>query len=437
MHEGSTRLLVREVHLLGPSEFTPGIHGYRQLAPSALARLSARAHEERLGFISCHSHPSARDSVSLSKDDLAGHDRVFPHLLDIVSNERPVGGIAFGDSSAVGDIWLTRDRRAALDRVDVIGESIRSLRPFPSRVDPVADRYDRQARMFGDGGQLILRGMTAAIVGLGGGGSIVNEHLAHLGVGTILGVDFDRIETHNLSRIVGAVPRDAQRRLEKVEVARRLTTRIDPSVNFVAIDGNITDSRVAARVAEVDFIFLCTDTIASRLVANSIAQAHLIPMVQIGAKIDRPNGRISSIYVAVRPTFPRHGCLACAGMIDPVSLRLEGATGEERAAQNYLNLPEVIDPSVITLNSIAASAATNLMLMSVTGLAQSGNGAHRLFDARSGSWLSLEPQRDSACLWCGENGRSRFARGDEARLPVQPSSEIARPSSFLRRWRRR
>jgi hypothetical protein len=139
----------------------------------------------------------------------------------------------------------------------------------------------------------------------------------------------------------------------------------------------------------------------------------------------------------VRPSFPRQGCLDCAGMIDPVALQREGATEEERAAQNYLDLPDVVDPSVVTLNGVAASAATNLMLMYAVGMGQPGHLSHRLFDARGGSWLALEPRHDSACLWCGFESASRFGRGDSARLPVRVSggrsSRVGLSGMFLRR----
>ena len=291
--------------------------------------------------------------------------------------------------------------------------------------------------MFGAAGQELLAGMTVGVIGLGGGGSIVSEQLCHLGVGSIVAVDFDRVEAHNLSRIVGGVRGDARRRRKKVEVAARLARRIDSSIRFEAVDGDIVDPEVAARLSDCDFIFLCTDTITSRLVANAIAQAHLIPMVQIGAKVDRPNDRISSVYVAVRPSFPRQGCLDCAGMIDPVALQKEGATDEERAAQNYLNLPDVIDPSVVTLNAVAASAATNLMLMYAVGMGQSGHLAHRLFDARGGGWLALEPRQKSTCLWCGSEAASRFARGDAAQLPVRIGATHPSPTRLQRLIRRR
>jgi hypothetical protein len=424
---GVADLLVREVHYLEADEFIPGRHGYRQLSAGALARLGSRANTEGLALITCHSHPGSGERTGLSGDDLAGHRRVFPHLLDIVGGGAPVGGIAFGEASAAGEIWIDRDHRHELDRVDVIGESHLRLRDRPPADVPATDpRFDRQARMFGAAGQRLLADMTVAVIGLGGGGSIVNEQLCHLGVGRIIAVDFDRVEAHNLSRIVGAVPRDARRRRKKVKVAARLAGRIDPSIRFEAVDGDVADPEVADLVSGADFIFVCTDTITSRLVANAIAQAYLIPMVQIGAKVDRPNDRISSVYVAVRPSFPRQGCLDCAGMIDPVALQREGATKEERAAQNYLNVPDIVDPSVVTLNGVAASAATNLMLMYAVGMGQSGHLSHRLFDARGGSWLALEPRHDSACLWCGSESASRFARGDSALLPVRAGG--GRPS---------
>lgn len=419
LRPGAVDLLVREVHHLDGDEFIPGRHGYRQLSAGALARLGSRANAEGLALITCHSHPGSGERTGLSGDDLAGHGRVFPHLLDIVGGGAPVGGIAFGEESAAGEIWIDRDHHLELDRVDVIGDSYLQLRARPPAGAPTTDpRFDRQARMFGAAGQRLLADMTVAVIGLGGGGSIVNEQLCHLGVGGIIAVDFDRVEAHNLSRIVGAVRRDARRRRKKVKVAARLARRIDPSIRFEAIDGDIADPEVADLVSGADFIFLCTDSITSRLVANAIAQAYLVPMVQIGAKVDRPNDRISSVYVAMRPSFPRQGCLDCAGMIDPVALQREGATEEERAAQNYLDLPDVVDPSVVTLNGVAASAATNLMLMYAVGMGQPGHLSHRLFDARGGGWLALEPRQDSACLWCGSESASRFARGDSARLPV-------------------
>jgi ThiF family len=420
---GELVLLVRELHLLDGDDFRPGQHGYREFAPAALARLGTRADSEGLSLVCCHSHPTATTKVSLSADDLDGHRRVFPHLIDIVGG-RPVAGIAFGSDSAVGEVWHPDGHIGPLARVEVTGPPARMLTARPDlRIDPVDERYDRQARMFGSTGQRVLRAMTVGVVGLGGGGSLVVEQLAHLGVGRIIGIDFDTVEPHNLSRIVGATATDARRRRTKVSVAARLVERIDQTVRFTGVEGDIADAGTASMLLDCDFLFLATDTITSRLIANAIVHSHLIPMVQLGAKVDlREDGQLESVYAAVRPVFPHRGCLSCAGLIDAAMLQREAATDEERAAQNYIGLLDIIDPSVITLNGIGASAAVNVMLMSTVGLGREELAAHRIFDAQHGDWLTLQPQRDSACFWCGTGDRSRFARDDAAHLPVKSPS---------------
>jgi molybdopterin/thiamine biosynthesis adenylyltransferase len=363
---------------------------------------------------------------------------VFPYLLDIV-NGGSVGGIAFGQQSAAGEIWSREARPQELDRVEIVGASAERLLPTPSRGAATDPRFDRQARMFGAEGQEKLRDSTVAIVGLGGGGSMVLEQLAHLGIGQLLAVDYDVVKTHNLSRVMGATHADAASRRKKVDVAGELVQRIDPSIRFRKIDGDLSDTHVAHEVSAADFIFLCTDTITSRFVANAIVHSHFIPMIQIGAKVDlRKGGAIESIYVAVRPVFPGYGCLVCAGLIDPVALQREAATEEERRAQNYLGLPEVVDPSVVTLNGVAASVATNLMLMSIVGLATDDYLDHRLFDAQRGSWLSLKVKSSPDCRWCGGGDRSTFGRGSTATLPVrlgQSPTSAPRPSLLSRFFR--
>ena len=155
-HGHDLTLLGRELHCLGPAEFTAGEYGYRQISPATLARLGNRAAEQGLALVSCHSHPGARNSVALSRDDLDGHQRVFPHLLDIVDGS-PVAGIAFGYCSAAGEVWRQDSRPRALDGVRVIGADLDELRSSPDGAGQTRERFDRQARMFGAAGQEILR----------------------------------------------------------------------------------------------------------------------------------------------------------------------------------------------------------------------------------------------------------------------------------------
>jgi molybdopterin/thiamine biosynthesis adenylyltransferase len=295
--------------------------------------------------------------------------------------------------------------------------------------------------MFVAQGQEILRGLRVAVVGVGGGGSLVVEQLAHLGVGEIIAIDFDSVAEHNLSRIAGATPRDARRSTKKVEVSRRLVSRIDRSVRFTAIDGDVVDSHVAELLARSDFIVLATDSHLSRLVVNATAHAYLIPAVQIGAKVDvRADGSIEQIYCAIRPILPPNGCLHCAGVIDPLVLQRETATDEERVAQDYLGQDSgIIDPSVITLNAVTAGVAMNVLLFSAVGLGQSGLGRHMIHTPANGEWLKLQVERQDTCPWCSLASHSQFARGDAASLPLRfstPPLRYGRLGSLRRGWQR-
>jgi molybdopterin/thiamine biosynthesis adenylyltransferase len=413
-------MAVREIHTLDDAEFPRGVHGYRQFAAPILARLGNRAAVESLALVTVHSHPGARDRNALSGDDLRAHERVFPHLLDI-TRAPVIAGLALGEHSVAGELWWNDGRRAALDRLRVVGPTVEFLYPEPPRSASSADdRFDRQVRLFGVDGQARLQALHVAVVGAGGGGSILIEQLAHLGVGTITAIDFDVVKRHNLSRVMGAADADARHRTKKVEVAGRLVRTINPGIDFRPVDGDIADLAVAALLIEADYMLLATDTATARLVANAVSQAFLIPLIQVGAKVETgKNGMIEQIYTAVRPVLPRRGCLACAGLIDPIALQREAATPEERANQNYLGDPDVIDPSVTTLNAAAAAGALNVLLMSVIGQATDELAAHRITLTREGNALALASERDAACRWCGEGSRSRYARAELSLLPVR------------------
>jgi ThiF family protein len=412
-------LTVRETHLLEPDEFPPGQHGYRQFAAAALARLGNRAAEEQLSVVTVHSHPGAQTSNALSGDDLAAHERVFPHLLDI-TGAATVTGIALGEESAAGETWHSDGNRQELNRVQIVGANVKTLRPRPlDLVTGDLERFDRQVLLFGATGQARLRSLHVGVIGAGGGGSILIEQLAHLGVGHITAVDHDIVKRHNLSRIIGATERDVRKKRKKVHVAKDHATRIDPSIHFTAIDGDISHTNVVPRILGCDYLLLATDTATARLVTNAIAQSFLIPLIQIGAKVElREDSEIEQIYTAVRPVLPRHGCLACAGLIDPFLLQREAATSEQRDQQNYLGNEDIADPSVTTLNA-AAAGALNALLMSVIGQADPELAKHRITLTREGRVLATTPVHEPDCRWCGENSSSRYARADLRLLPLR------------------
>lgn len=433
-----TRLLARDIHLARDGvEFVPGTYGYRALTPAFIARISDICASQELCYLAVHCH-GGRDSVGFSSVDMASHERGYPALLDITMGG-PVGALVFAQNAVAGDIW-TPQGRAQLSHATVIGPRISHLYPSPrARPRPADPVYDRHARLFGDMGQEILGGLKVGIIGMGGGGSLLNEWLSHLGVGHIVAVDFDRVDLTNLPRIVGTTHRalwvylamsgipflqQLGRRLApyKVHVAQRLARRANPAIRFDPVIGSVVDEATALGLVDCDFLFLASDTMQSRLVFNALVYQYLIPGAQVGAKVYAPNGDIEDIHVMTRPVlpYPLGGCLLCHKAISPSRLNEESLPEEQRRRQRYIEGDEVPEPSVITLNVLSAAQAANDLMMMFTGLyLPETELAHQINFVQERTLRRSDPRAEPACLHCGSSVRSSRACGDRARLPCR------------------
>jgi hypothetical protein len=276
------------------------------------------------------------------------------------------------------------------------------------------------------------------VFGAGGGGSLLVQGLAHLGVGQIIVIDFDIVSLSNLSRIVGATLADVRRCRAKVAVMRRMVADIDPEIDVDAIVGDITYTVDARRAAKADFLFGATDTMMARYALNVISHQYLIPAIQVGAKIvaDRQTGDVQLAYAMERPIDFSGGCLECAGAIDPRALHAEQLDEEARAAQRYLDEPEttITDPSVISLNSLASSMALTDFQLSITGLAAAGTRlTHRVHHALERVVREREAPVRSGCRWCDRTAStSTFASGDDVPLPLRPGAPSRPPARKIR-----
>jgi len=435
-----TRLLVREVFLARAGiDYVESKYGYRALSADFVARVSDHCSRHGLGYFAVHCH-GGKDSVDFSRVDLESHKRGYPALLDIV-NGRPVGALVFAQNAVAGSVW-TREGVFKLNHLVVVGANIQRLYPAPS-YSPIAANplFHRQALMFGDAGQEILRGAKIGIIGMGGAGSLINEWLAKLGVGEIVGIDFDKVEPSNLPRVVGTSWWDAQVFLStsrwsalqtigrllatrKVKVARRVARKANPKIRYHAVSGNITVREIALLMKDVDYIFLCADSAQSRLVFNALVHQYLIPGMQVGAKVpvDKATGMVGDIIAVARPVLPRAGggCLLCNGLIPADKLQQEALTAEERRAQAYVEEAQIAAPSVITLNAVASAQAVNEFLLGYLGLLNEKNPpGYQMQFCREKLWQHVVPTKDANCLHCGTHRSSVLARGDGSTLPCR------------------
>jgi hypothetical protein len=408
-------LQVREVHAAKEgTDYVEGKIGYRALAPEFIHRLITRARDERLVYLAVHNHPSDQE-VAFSRIDLDSHERGYPALLQITG--LPVGALVFGQRSVQADVWQPAGPRLDVQDVTVVGNTIRRLVPSPAhRVVENEETYDRQIRMFGKVGQERLSNCHVGIIGLGGVGSLVAEYLSRLGVGRFCLVDDDVVEESNLSRIVGATSSDALKQTTKVSVAARLIRLASNRANVETITGDVARESVAQALTGCDYLFLAADSMRARLVFNALVHQYLIPGVQLGSKIrSDANGNLIDVMSANRPVRPGVGCLWCNGLIDSNQLAREAKTDEERKAQAY-GIEEP-NPSVISLNAIAAAHAVNDFLLDYLELRlESEKLYYEHFHFLLNKRALVEPRRDEGCPECCPTGR-RFGRGDLAELP--------------------
>ena len=331
----SMRLLVQHVQ---PAEFgtdyIDGRYGYRALAPTFIHREILRCRDLGLAYLAVHNHGSDRH-VNFSKIDLDSHGRGYPALLDI-GRGVPVGALVYGRRSVAADIWLSDGTRRSLGTYRVIGHDVTRLYSQPRRERESNTEHDRQVRMFGASGQQILQSSKVAVIGLGGVGSLVVEYLARLGVGNLVLIDPDEIESTNLSRVVGATQVDVETGQFKTQIAVRHVREVSPNTALQAITDDVSRHSVARILRDCDFIFLAADSMRARLVVNAVAHQYLIPTIQMGVKI-RPGeaGNLEDAMCAVRHIRPGTGCLWCNGLIDPTQLAIEAKSDNERKAQAY------------------------------------------------------------------------------------------------------
>jgi molybdopterin/thiamine biosynthesis adenylyltransferase len=438
-----TRFLARKLFIAREGiDYVPSKHGYRALSAEFVARVSNYCSQNKLAYFAIHCH-GGRDEVAFSDVDLESHKRSYPALLDITEGV-PVGALVFATNAVAGEIW-TLNGNQQLTSMVIVGINHRRLYPQLPRVpEKLSAIYHRQSLLFGARGQSILKTTRVGVIGMGGVGSLVSEWLARLGVGEIIAIDYDKLEPSNQSRVMGARWWDAPEFLlnsrlsflrnlgaklstYKVDIGERVARAANAHIKYTAIVGSVVTEEVALQLKDTDYIFLCADSMQSRLVFNALVHQFLVPGVQIGSKVsvDRDTGDITDVFCVTRPVLPQAGggCLWCNQLISASKLQEEAITDNQLKCQQYVTDAAVSSPSVVTLNAVGSAQAVNEFLFSMVGLHDEEGIAigGRLASPRARKWVKTANTSESACLHCGEKKASVLGKGDLTGLPCRRS----------------
>ena len=186
-----------------------------------------------------------------------------------------------------------------------VGRELRLWRGTADSYDPVDDAESsavqrRTAQAFGAGTVQFLRQLRVGVVGCSGTGSWVIEMLSRLGVGRLVLIDPDRIEAHDLNRIVHATSADAAAGTSKVRVLAAAVERAGLGTQVEALALDVLSAAAVDSLSQCDVIFGCTDAIDAREVLNRIAVYYQVPLIDVGVRLEADgNGGIEQIVGSV------------------------------------------------------------------------------------------------------------------------------------------
>lgn len=356
------RLLVRDVVLV-PHEACARREPHRIVWPGLwIEQAIDLAEAESLSLILIHSHPGGLFAFSDADDD--SDQRVIPGLFQ-------AHGAAHGSAIMVPDgrvrarLYGPNRETWPIDLVSVLGDDITftwSGRDLLTRSAAAPMAFT--SRMTEELGRL-----QAAVIGVSGTGSIIAEQAARLGFGHVDLIDFDRIEPRNLNRILNASLADAERRRLKVDMFADAVARYRGEGVATAVAESITTRDAVLAASQADVLFCCVDTLEARQIADFMAQAFLVPLLDMGVVIPvRKAGEtiaVADVCGRIDYVQPGGSTLLDRGVYSPASLRAEylrrTAPDSHRRELEAGYIKGMVEeaPSVITLNMRAAAAAMN------------------------------------------------------------------------------
>jgi ThiF family/Prokaryotic homologs of the JAB domain len=353
------RLLVRELMVV-PHDMC------RSRAPDAitwpgeyLEKAIDIAEANALAILPIHSHPGGLFAFSQHDD---ASDRAVMASLFQACGDRHGSAIMTPDGAVRARVYAPDLTAQDLPLVSAVGDDIRYWWSEDSgtRRRPVAFT----SAMIGELGRL-----CAVVIGVSGTGSLVAEQLARLGFGRVILIDFDRVESKNLNRIVNTRIIDAVQRRLKVEMFADSVAGYGGDAVAVPIAASVTTRQAIEAVGASDVLFSCVDTLEARQIADLMASAFLVPLFDVGVVIpvrkDGSGVTIADVCGRIDYVQPGGSTLLDRGVYNPVQVRAEylrrtapDAHRQELEAGYIKGLVEEA-PAVITLNMRAASASVN------------------------------------------------------------------------------
>ena len=315
---GTTRKTAIVYDLLIPEPQERNLHGNASFEPPYLSRVVKHARRNGAGLAFMHSHPGS-GWQDMSRDDVTAERDVISYPARITG--KPLVGLTIGRDGYWSARWWegvrTNVERYWCNKVRVVGRTRYELhrRPVQRRENAWSARLRRTEDSWGPGFQRTLEELQVGIVGTGSVGCLTAEAMARIGTGAITLIDGDRVEEHNLDRLLYGTADSLNRR--KVDVAAQALKAHATNANFRVrpISHGIQYDAGYRAALDCDLLLSCVDRPVGRDVLNFIAQAHLIPVVDTGVSVEafRTPRKFFNAHWRAHLVTPEHQCLRCTG----------------------------------------------------------------------------------------------------------------------------
>lgn len=373
-------LLVHELHLIPYSDCRVRTSDQVTWQTESILPLLRRAMNDNLLIVKFHSHPTGY--MSFSHADDTSDSVLFDSVRSWVDDDDPMASVVvLPDETMFGRLMTVDGIGEPIDEFRVVGDDFIYQRPTLIR-NGIPSFGLRTAQVFGEKTYEILRQLRIGVVGCSGTGSIVVEQLARYGVGSLVLVDNDVVEEKNLNRILNSTVRDAEAMENKALMMKRSVDAIGIGTQVTAIPLDIMHPESIAALASCDLLFGCVDSIDGRHVLNKLASYYILPLIDLGVRIDADgDGGVERICGAIHTIQPGGSSLMSRRVYDQAGLDaafLKKNAPEEyanRLREGYIRGAQVDRPAVISVNMNVASTAVLEALARIHPFRVEKNGA--------------------------------------------------------------
>ena len=391
-----------------PDGFVENSWCHLELTDEFRAGVIKRAHDLRASIVEFHSHLGPQPA-RFSPLDRRGLREFVPHVRWRL-RERPYFAVVVTRVDFDGLAWTMDSEQPQHLGGIVVGDRVFE----PTKLSSLfadSERYDRNARFFGQTGQDALGAATVAVVGVGGLGTHVVQQLALLGVARLVLIDREEVDETNHNRYVGLRHDDPVPGMLKVELGTRLAGEVNPDVEVVPIAECLQSQPAFDAITESDFVFGCLDNDGSRLILNELCLAYGKPYFDLASDIVEEGAKYGGRVCVVGD---QHGCLVCYDELDLQSAQVDLMSYEQK--KDYADIYGVplsdlgrVGPSVVSINGVVASLGVTEFMLRASGVPGRPRKVLKYYGER-GVVTTPAKNPDADCYYCS----AVRGKGDEA-----------------------